>query len=153
MDGNPTLPSNNNRGALRVDPNRGIIRLRCNCSSSIYHSLQTSLEKRLSASFSMAAHYTWSSLIDDASDVFNPSVAGEVAVSQDSFNRRLDRGRSTYDRPHRFAINGVYELPFMREQRGASPGELSEAGRSADSAPGSPGRRFRPSMVPIPVSG
>ena len=33
-------------------------------------------------------------------------------------NRRLDRGRSTYDRPHRFAFNGVYELPFHREQKG-----------------------------------
>jgi len=34
-----------------------------------------------------------------------------VAVSQDSYNRRADRGRSTYDRPHRFATNFVYELP------------------------------------------
>jgi hypothetical protein len=118
VDGNPTVPVNNNRGTIRVDPTRGVERLRCNCAASIYHSLQTSLEKRLSRDFSMGAHYTWSAFIDDASEIFNPSVAGEVAVSQDSFNRRLDRGRSTYDRPHRLAINGVFELPWMREQQG-----------------------------------
>jgi hypothetical protein len=116
IDGNPTVPGSG--GTVRVNPNRGIVRLRANASSSVYHSLQTSLEKRLSASFSMAAHYTWSTFIDDASEVFNPSNSGEVAVSQDSFNRRADRGRSTYDRPHRFALNGVFELPYLRGQRG-----------------------------------
>jgi hypothetical protein len=118
LDGNPTVPGTN--GARRVDPNRGIIRHRANSASSIYHSLQASLEKRLSKGVSMATHYTWSSFIDDASEVFNASSAGEVAVPQDSFNRRADRGRSTYDRPHRFVVNGVWELPFMRDQKGVA---------------------------------
>jgi hypothetical protein len=118
VDGNPMVPGTG--GTLRVNPNRGIIRLRCNCAASIYHSLQTSLEKRLSRNFSMGAHYTWSAYIDDASEIFNPSVAGEVAVSQDSFNRAADRGRSTYDRPHRLSVNGVFEVPYMREQRGVA---------------------------------
>lgn len=43
-----------------------------------------------------------------------------MGVSQDSFNRRSDRGRSTFDRPHRFAANFVYELPFRRSQAGAA---------------------------------
>jgi len=116
LDGNPTVPGSN--GTRRVDPTRGIIRHRANSASSIYHSMQLSLEKRLSKGFSTAAHYTWSSFIDDASEVFNASSAGEVAVPQDSFNRRADRGRSTYDRPHRLSINGVWTLPFLREQKG-----------------------------------
>lgn len=119
IDGNPTLPENNNRGTLRLDPTRGVIRLRANATSSIYHSLQTSLEKRLSRSFALGAHYTWSAYIDGASEIFNPSVSGEVAVAQDSYNRRADRGRSTYDRPHRFTTNAVYEVPYFREQTGA----------------------------------
>lgn len=118
VDGNPAVPGSN--GTQRLNPDLGVVRLRCNCTSSIYHSLQTSLEKRLSRNFSMAAHYTWSSFIDGASEVFNPSVSGEVAVSQDSFNRDADRGRSTYDRPQRLTINGVWELPLMREQRGVA---------------------------------
>jgi len=80
--------------------------------------MQVSLDKRFSRGFSGGAHYTWSSFIDDASDIFNPSAFGDVAVSQDSFDRRADRGRSTFDRPHRFAANFVYELPFYQGQAG-----------------------------------
>lgn len=118
IDGNPTVPTPPGvPRTTRVFPDRGVIRERCNCASSIYHSLQTSLEKRLSQNFSMGAHYTWSSFIDDASEVFNPSAAGEIAFPQDPYNRKLERGRSTYDRPHRFSINGVWELPFLRGQQ------------------------------------
>ncbi len=120
LDGNPTVPGNNANGTIRVDPSRGIIRERANASSSTYHSLQTSLEKRLSKNFSLGAHYTWSSFIDDQSEIFNASSAGEVAVSQDSFNRKAERARSTYDRPHRLSTNFTYEAPFMRDQRGAA---------------------------------
>src|SRR6185503_635136 len=84
---------------------------------SIYHSLQASTEKRLSRGFSAGVHYTWSSFIDTASEIFNPS-SGEVAVSQDSFNRNSDRARSTYDRPHRLTGNFVYELPWHQDQQG-----------------------------------
>ena len=118
VDGNPTIQGPNGNGTIRVDPTKGVIRLRANAASSIYHSLQTSLERRFSGNLAFAAHYTWSSFIDNASEVFNPSVAGEVAVSQDSFNRNLDRGRSTYDRPHRFSANALYELPWFRDQKG-----------------------------------
>jgi hypothetical protein len=110
VDGNPTVPGSN--GATRVNPSRGIIRLRANSGSSIYHSWQTSLERRFSRNFQLSAHYTWSSFIDDQSEIFNASVAGEVAIAQDSFNRRADRSRSTYDRPHRFTVNGLWELPY-----------------------------------------
>ncbi|MCC6538920.1 MAG: TonB-dependent receptor [Bryobacterales bacterium] len=120
LDGNPTVPVNNANGTVRVNPNRGIIRERANASSSSYHSLQTSLEKRLSQNFSMGAHYTWSAFMDDQSEIFNASTAGEVAVSQDSFNRKAERARSTYDRPHRFSTNFTVELPFLRDQRGAA---------------------------------
>jgi hypothetical protein len=126
LDCNPFLggPSSNPScvvsatNTCRVDPTRGVIRLRSNAASSVYHSMQVSLEKRLSRNFSAGAHYTWSSFIDTASEIFNPS-SGEVAVAQDPFNLRGDRARSTYDRPHRFTANAVYELPFFREQQGA----------------------------------
>ncbi len=115
LDGNPTVPGS--VGATRVDPNRGVIRHRANSAASIYHSFQTSLEKRFSRGFQFSGHYTWSTFIDDASEVFNASVAGEVAVPQDSFNRRADRGRSTYDRPHRFTVNALWESPWMKDQK------------------------------------
>jgi hypothetical protein len=129
LDGNPrrleTLAPNTcnptftgaNADSCRVNRLAAVVRLRANAASSIYHSLQASTEKRLTNGFSAGVHYTWSSFIDTASEVFNPS-SGEVAVSQDSFNRSTDRGRSTYDRPHRLTGNFVYELPWFQNQAG-----------------------------------
>ncbi len=118
LDGNPRTICATAPNCPRVDPARGVIRLRGNAASSTYHSMQISADRRFAAGFSGGAHYTWSNFIDNASDTFNPSARGEVAVAQDSYNRRADRGRSTYDRPHRFATNFVYELPFYRIQPG-----------------------------------
>jgi carboxypeptidase family protein len=127
LDGNPRrldVPANcnptftgANPDSCRVNRNAAVVRLRANAASSIYHSLQSSMEKRLSRGVSAGVHYTWSSFIDSASEIFNPS-SGEVAVSQDSFNRSADRARSTYDRPHRLTGNFVYELPWFQNQSG-----------------------------------
>lgn len=103
--------------APRVDPSRGVIRLRGNYAESEYNALQVSLTKRLSRNFSAGVNYTFSSFIDTASETFNPSNA-EVAVAQDSFDLQGDRGRSSFDRPHRLSGNFVYELPFYRSQNG-----------------------------------
>ncbi|HME98403.1 MAG TPA: carboxypeptidase regulatory-like domain-containing protein [Terriglobia bacterium] len=124
LDGNPRtqcspIPTNSSgaaTGCPRLDPTAGVIRLRANAASSIYHSMQASFDRRFTKGFSAGAHYTWSAFIDDASEIFNPSVSGEIAVSQDFFNRHADRARSTYDRPQRFALNFVYQLPNAGRQ-------------------------------------
>ncbi len=120
IDGNPrtacvggTLAS----PCPRVDPTRGVIRLRANEAESEYDALQMSLDKRLSRNFSANVNYTFSRFIDTASETFNPSNA-EVAVAQDSFNLDADRGRSSFDRPHRISGSVVYELPIFRSQQG-----------------------------------
>ena len=120
VDGNPCRPglvcSNPNFGN-RVNPNQESITLYANSASSTYNALQVSLTKRLGSNFSAGFHYTWSTLIDDATDVFAAS-SSENARSQDSFDRRSDRARSGYDRPHRLTGNFVYELPVYRQQNG-----------------------------------
>lgn len=122
IDGNPvrfrTDPANSaTNPPVRVDPLTGPIRLRANSGSSIYHSMQASFEKRLSRGVSAGVHFTWSSFIDTMSEIFNNSTS-EIALAQDPYNRRLDRGRSSYDRPLRLAGNFVYELPFFSDQKG-----------------------------------
>ena len=113
LDGNPRLPFS----TQRQDPSRGVIRLRTNTAESWYHSLQTQLDKRFSRGLSAGVHYTWSRFEDTASEIFNPS-AGEVAVAQDSFDLAAEKGRSTYDRPHRVSGNFVWELPWRNRQQG-----------------------------------
>jgi outer membrane receptor protein involved in Fe transport len=122
IDGNPVrfrtdLATSTTNPPVRTDPLTGPIRLRANSGNSIYHSMQASMEKRLSRGFSAGVHFTWSTFIDSMSEIFNNSPA-EIALAQDPYNRRLDRGRSSYDRPLRLAGNVVYELPYYRDQRG-----------------------------------
>src|SRR5262249_39593831 len=101
-----------------MDPTRGAVRLRANTGSSIYHSMQISFDHRFANRLSGGVHYTFSSFIDNGSEVFNPSNS-EVATPQDPLNRNLgERARSTYDRPNRLTGNAVYELPFMRTRSG-----------------------------------
>ena len=50
-------------------------------------------------------------------DVLAASSA-ESSRAQNSFDRRADRARSGYDRPHRLTGNFVYELPFYQHQTG-----------------------------------
>jgi hypothetical protein len=114
LDGNPRRPFS----TARVDPTRGTIRLRDNSAESTYDSLQLGIEQRVAKGFSAGIYYTYSKFVDDASDTFNPSVNGEVAVPQDSFDIKADRGRSTYDRPQRFTGSLVWEVPFQRSQEG-----------------------------------
>jgi hypothetical protein len=113
LDGNPRMPFS----TVRQDPTRGILRLRGNAASSWYDSLQVSLDQRVTNGFSAGFHYTWSRFLDTASEIFNVSSA-EVAVAQDSFDIAADKGRSSFDRPHRFSGNFVWELPIQRSQEG-----------------------------------
>lgn len=120
IDGNPRTicaGGTSTNPCPRVDPTRGVIRLRGNEASSDYNALQVSLDKRLSRNFSAGVNYTFSAFIDTASETFNPSNA-EVAVAQNSFDLEADRARSSFDRPHRLSGNFVYELPFFRSQKG-----------------------------------
>ncbi len=114
LDGNPRLPFS----TQRVDPTRGVIRLRANAASSKYDSLQVAFEQRVAKGFSAGIYYTLSKFTDTASDTFNPS-SGDVAISQDSFDIAADEGPSSYDRPQRLTGSFVWELPFRRDQQGA----------------------------------
>jgi hypothetical protein len=117
VDGNPCLPLPT--CTTRVNPSFGIINSITNAASSTYNALQASLTKRLSRNFSAGLHYTWSTFIDDVTDII-PASTSEFARAQNSFDRRADRGRSGYDRPHRLTGNFVYELPFYQHQTGAT---------------------------------
>ena len=119
LDGNPRVPFCGSPCTTgpRVEPSRGVIRLRANEAESWYHSLQTGVDKRFSSGLSAGLHYTWSKYLDTASELFNPS-SGEVAVAQNSFDIDNDKAVSSYDRPHRLTGNFVWELPWMRAQEG-----------------------------------
>ncbi|MDQ3653235.1 MAG: carboxypeptidase regulatory-like domain-containing protein [Acidobacteriota bacterium] len=105
----------------RLDNLQGTRNTRTNGGSSTYHSGQLEVRRRFADNFTITGAYTFSKLIDNASDVFGIGVAtttANSAVPSILGGERLDRGVGNFDRPHRASFTYVYEIPFFREQRG-----------------------------------
>lgn len=81
-------------------------------SLSTYHSLQTSLTRRFSNGVQFLAAYTFGKSID----YYSGASLNELAnVPGDQLNWRTNRGRSDFNREHRFVISGVYDLPKFKD--------------------------------------
>lgn len=79
--------------------------------NSTYHAGYAKAEKRFSSGFSFLAHYTFSKFLDD---VASSVEFGDTLSYMDAYKRRLDKGRSGSDVPHRFIASGLYEVrPFQ----------------------------------------
>lgn len=77
---------------------------------SHYDSLQASLTKRLSNGLQFLASYTFSKSIDDGSGAPTNEFAG---LPGDQQSRASQRAVSDFDRPHRFVLSGLYDLPKL----------------------------------------
>jgi hypothetical protein len=66
--------------------------------------MQTTVQRRFSAGFSMLAAWTWSHSIDDTSGTGSETV-------QTPYNLHLNRGNSTFDLRHNVVLSWTYELP------------------------------------------
>ena len=77
--------------------------------NSSYHSLQVKLEKKFSKGLYLHSAYTWSKNITDS-----PSSMGGFfgTGSRNHYNRKLEKGISPVNLPHRFITAFNYELPF-----------------------------------------
>lgn len=97
----------------------GATRERINGAQSIYHGLQTRFDSRLRNQLTWGLTYTYSHTIDNSSEVFSFSEGNSVAVSQNPLDlTRGERGNSGFDIRHVFTAHWLWELPFMREQKG-----------------------------------
>jgi len=94
-------------------PALGEIRELSNSAHSIYHGLQTKIERRFSHGLYFLGSYTWSKSIDDQSNGTDTVVASGQ-YPQDPLNASLDRGLSSFDRPQVLVANAVWEIPFGR---------------------------------------
>ncbi|HEU0177438.1 MAG TPA: TonB-dependent receptor [Blastocatellia bacterium] len=91
--------------ARRPYPRFGAINYFSQDVSTIYHSLQTMLEKRLSAGFWYMLSYTFSKSIQNQN---SPAVGGNTA---------WERSLTDFDIPHNLAASWGYELPVGRGKR------------------------------------
>jgi hypothetical protein len=91
-------------------PGYATINEKQNTSSSDYNSLQIQFKRQMSKGLMFQAVYTWSKTLTDA------SAYGQLP--QNSYDLRAERGLASFDRPHVFVLNYVYDLPFFRARRG-----------------------------------
>jgi hypothetical protein len=82
--------------------------------NSTYHAGYFKAEKRFSRGFSFLAHYTFSKMLDD---VASTDEYGDPQSYMDAYNRRLDKGRSGTDVPHRMVASVLYEVPRVSHRR------------------------------------
>jgi hypothetical protein len=81
-------------------------------SSSSYHGLQLTVERRFSRGLSFEANYTWSKSIDEFSEDTTPGQSASIPIP---FDRRAGRAVSDFDNTHRFVSSWVWDLPSWRE--------------------------------------
>ncbi|MFN0109667.1 MAG: carboxypeptidase regulatory-like domain-containing protein [Blastocatellia bacterium] len=115
---NTATPDNEGACSGRILP-FGVARERINGAQSTYHGLQTRFDGRFKRDFIYGFTYTWSKALDNASEVFNFAGGNSVAVSQNPLNLTSgEKSFSGFDVPHSFTMNFIYELPFMKNQKG-----------------------------------
>ncbi|MGH9339524.1 MAG: hypothetical protein ACRD1R_08030, partial [Acidobacteriota bacterium] len=84
-------------------------------SSSSYHGLQVSANKRFSDGFTFLSSYTFSKAIDDA---IGANIAGDPQFPQNSRDLRAERALSSSHIPQRWVNSFIWRLPFLADQSG-----------------------------------
>jgi hypothetical protein len=72
------------------------------------------VERRFSHGFALLAHYTFSKFLDDAAAA---NELGDPGSYMNAYNRRLDKGRSGSDIPHRAVVTVQYTVPGFAHRR------------------------------------
>jgi hypothetical protein len=103
-------------------------------AKSEYNSLQMSLTRRFTNGLSFLASYTLAKSVDNASGqgggpgaggVLNPGAVGETSpILGNQLDPNANRGRSDFDRKHRFVFSAIYEIPTPQFAKESSAGKL-----------------------------
>jgi hypothetical protein len=86
-------------------------------SSSNYHSLQASVQRRFNKGLLLGVNYTWSKAMGTQGQDL-PGITSFGAPRIDGNQRTANYAPQDFDRPHNLAINWVYELPKATEHHG-----------------------------------
>jgi Carboxypeptidase regulatory-like domain len=104
----PSPSSTPSPGARALFPNLGINSLQASAGKSNFNALVLRAEKRLSSGLMVVGSYTYSKSIDNDS----LSIQGVSTNLDQSNNKSLERGLSTFDIRNRLVASFTYDLPF-----------------------------------------
>ncbi len=85
-------------------------------SNSTYHAMQLSLRRRSRSGLFYRINYTFGKSIDDASSAIDNFGTGGAGAA-DTFNLKLDRGRSNFDQRHSVTVATRYQVPIGKGRR------------------------------------
>jgi len=112
---NPGDP-NGTTGTRRINPLLGPVTVRDNSGDSIYHALDLKLDRRFSNGFLVRGAYTYSKLIDDASEVFTTTGTTSFPADLALGKRGIDRGLSAYNHTHIASLTYIYDIPRLKNE-------------------------------------
>lgn len=92
----------------RPNPNIGPVYIYESRGRSHYDALQVQVRGRFKRGLQYQANYTYSSAVDDASDVFD--LAGSSSLPQNSLTRAGESGPSNFDARQRVAYNVIFDV-------------------------------------------
>lgn len=104
----------------RRNPNFASITQRISDAQSYYNALQLSAQKQLSRGLRAQISYTFSKAMDDASGVNSQDYSDGSVYVLDYYDRKADRGLSSFWAQHVLVGNWSYELPFAQSMRGVA---------------------------------
>ncbi len=105
------LASNDVQLGYRPFPQYGSISQSTNNAISNYHSMQVSVQKRMTNGLNFNFNYTWAHFLDDMDSSGWGSRAGGQAY-QRSYDPHANYGNSNFNVPNAFKGGVVYQLPF-----------------------------------------
>jgi hypothetical protein len=96
---------------IRPYPGYGPINAVMTIFNSTYNALQVKVTKRFSGKSMVDANYTWSKSLTNAPNDYS-------SAPQNTYNLEPEYGRTPYDRTNVLTADGIWDLPWMRDQRG-----------------------------------
>jgi hypothetical protein len=110
-------------GRRYLNPNYATLRMWDNVSRSWYDALQVAVRHQATRGLALNASYSYGHSIDTGSGWHSATTTANGAAGGDGYSTdptlpNLDKGNSTFDVRHRLTFNYVYEIPFMKEQKG-----------------------------------
>jgi hypothetical protein len=95
---------------IRPFPGYTAINTTQNIFNSVYNSLQAKVTKKFSGKSMIDANYTWSRSLTNAQNDYS-------TAPQNTYNLASEYGPSPYNRNSVLTVDGVWELPWMKEQQ------------------------------------
>jgi hypothetical protein len=114
-------------------------------ASSIYHSFQATVSKRMSNGLSLLSAYTWSKSIDDATDPIG--FTGDTGGPQNAYDLRQERALSVFDIRHRMTLGYTYELPSFGKSAWLNGWQVNGIATFQSGQPFTPLLGFDPSLT------